>query len=34
MITKGSGKYRLSEHWSLESAAVVLLLAQMAINDV
>ena len=34
MITKGRGQYRLSEHWSLESAAVVLLLAQMAINDV
>ena len=34
MITKRRGNYRPSESWSLESAAVVLLLAQMAINDV
>jgi hypothetical protein len=34
MITKECGNYRLSERWSLEAAAVVLLLAQMAINDV
>jgi hypothetical protein len=34
MITKGRGKDRPLVHWSLESAAVVLLLAQMAINDV
>jgi len=34
MITEGRGQYRPSAHWSWESVAVVLLLAQTAINDV